>query len=177
MSRMWVALQLSRLEPLTRMAKHVSRVWVACSPVFEQIRTTNENVWPHIQVVSCSPVLMRTTNEKGKTSRMWVALQWLSRLEPLTRKTYIQRVSYSSVFELTKSTDKNCWTHIQQVSYSPVFELMRTADENGWTYIQEVSHSPIKQIRITDKKCVQDVSHSLEFEQIRTTDENNWTHV
>ena len=53
-------------EQIRIMAEHASGKWV-CSPVFNQIRTTNNNGWTHIQWVSPSLVFeqIRTSDDNG----------------------------------------------------------------------------------------------------------------
>ena len=60
-----LSLYLRRSEPLTKMAEHASRVWV--SPMFEQIRTTEENDWTHVQIVSLSFEQIRNSENTGWT--------------------------------------------------------------------------------------------------------------
>ena len=98
---------------------------VSCSPVFEQIGTTDENDWTCVQDVSCFPVQTRITDKY--TSRLWVPLQYLnrskllmrmaepassecvalpclSRLEPLTRTT-----GHASRMWVAVRADQNYW--------------------------------------------------------------------
>ena len=169
-SRMWVALQeLSRSEPLTRMAEHACRLWVALacmsrlelltrmtehasrlwvSLVFLQMRTTDENGWTCIQRVSHSSVFecIRITDDRMDDAfSLWVALQHVSRSEPLTGTVNIhlacELLSLLLVFESN-------WMRIGDHPSSLWVALSNVwADQNHWwewwTWIQPVSCSPI----------------------------------
>ena len=148
-SRMWVALkELSRLEPLTRLAEHASRLWVTldiwadwnhwrewlnthpgseCSPVFERMRTTDKNGWTSIQRVSALQCLIRSEPliRMGEhPSSLWVSLQCLSRSEPLMRTHQHPSSSWVNLQCLSRSEPltRMGGTPIQRVSQSPVFE-------------------------------------------------------
>ena len=97
----------------------------------------------------------------SKTCRMWVALQDLSRLEPLRRHASRRWVTLNIYAEplmrmgghpsrkwvtfqcLSRSeplTRMDSDEPTQRASPSPIHEQIRTTDENGWTPIQAVSH-------------------------------------
>ena len=128
--RLWVALAcMSRLELLTRMTEHASRLWV--SPVFLQMRTTDENGWTCIQRVSHSSVFecIRITDDRMDDAfSLWVALQHVSRSEPLTGTVNIhlacELLSLQIEWELVT-------IHPVCELLSPMFEQIRTTDENG----------------------------------------------
>ena len=80
-------------------------------PIFEQIRTTDENCWTLMQQVSCSPVFEQITDKNGLTP--------------------IQRVSHYPIFKQIRTTDQIGWTPIQYVSCSPLAVFEQIADENG----------------------------------------------
>ena len=147
------------------------------SPVFEQVRTTDNNGWTHIQGVSPLQYLSRSellTRMAKHAFRMWVPLQCLSRSEPLTRMAEHASSMWVPFQHLT--TVKNSWTSIQGVSPSLVF---RTTDKNGWTHIQVVSPSSVwaDQNHWQEWLNMFPASESPVFEQIRTTDKNGWTHI
>ena len=130
------------------------------------------NMYPDGKSLLCMRKLGLLRRMGEHAFSVWVALQYLSRSEPLM--TSIQLVSYSPVFEQIWTTDEKGWTSIQQVSCSLVFKQIQTTDKNGWISIQEVSYSPVvEQIWTTDKNewtSIQVVSCSQVFEQIWTTD-------
>ena len=99
-------------EPLTRTAEHGFSGWVH-SPVFEQIRTTDENGWTYIQTVSLPSSFWADRNCWQEMHSKWAP---------------------SPVFEQIRTTDKvehpsSMWV------WSLVFDQIRTTDENGWTCI------------------------------------------
>ena len=91
------------------------------SSKFEQIKTTDENVW--------------TSAHPGLGSELLSSV-CLSRSESPMRmcghpSIQDQEVSCSLVFEQIRTTDKNWSKPIQAVSPSPLFKQIRTTDKNG----------------------------------------------
>ena len=135
--------------------------------VLELIRTNDGNGWTPIQHVSCSPVLVRTTDQKGKhPSREWVTIKCLSKSEPLTRMGEHSSSLWVSLQRLRSDSEPLMrMVNTQGVSSYSVLEgsqsLMRmgehisskwvvfsiwanqTTDKNGWTHIQRVSCSSL----------------------------------
>ena len=135
-SSLWVALQWlsGSEEPLMRMAvaesgsELLSGVWTD-RDLWQEGLISHSASESHSRL-SRSKLLIRTAEY---TFRKWVAVQFLSRSEPLTRMaeqwTYIQQVSCSLFEEIwVRATDENGWTPIQQVSCHD--DLWR--DQNHW---------------------------------------------
>ena len=202
-SSLWVSLQcLSRSEPLTRMAGHAFSEWVALA--FELIRTTYENGWTWIQGVSYSLVLNRSEPliEMATWSSEWVALQCLSKSEPLMKMDDYAFASRLWVtFQCLSRSEPlrtavhvfRLWVALQCLTWRRSKTLTRITEyvSSEWVTLQCLSSSeslmsmhpaceslsPVfQQIRTTDENgwiCIQRVSQSPEFEHIRITDEND----
>ena len=139
-SRLWVALQcLSRSELLMRMAENLSTgsKWVTLQP--ECLSRSEQQEWLNMHL-GCeslhSPVFeqIRINDMNGWTlhaSRMWVALQCLSRSELIRMAEHcIQIVSCSSIW-----ADQNYWSKWLDTSCPDCeFKLLSSAwaDQNHW---------------------------------------------
>ena len=119
-SREWVPLHFLADQTTDKNGRTLHREWVILQ-MFEQIITTDENGWIHIQVVSCTPLFeqIRTIYKND----------W----------TCLQDVICSLMFEHIRMTDKNDWICTQRVSYSPVFVQIWTSYKNGQTHSKWVA--------------------------------------
>ena len=192
---------LSRSDLLMRIAEHASSKWVH-SPVFEQIRSTDENGWTCRKWVH-SPVFQIRTTDNGGTCvqdvsllyRVWAdlnhwwggfnthsaseSLQCLSGSEPLMRMSEhtSREWVYFLVFEQIRTTDKNGWICIQQVSlFSNVNNLKSRTTDKKWLNTHLASELLSTFCQWADQNYWHKHSSSkwvvLMFEQTGTTHEN-----
>ena len=111
---------------------------VSLSPVFDQIRTTDETCWTYVQIVSPFQFLTRSQPliRMGPGCKLLFSFWAYQNHKKGWTLVCIQGVSYSLLWPC----QKHWWEWlIQRVSCSPVFEQIRTTDKNGWSHSKWVT--------------------------------------